>query len=94
MITNTIKKAPGASDSKGLTTDTNGGNFLTDGAINQALVIGTNHPQNVTGWRGALAAGNPAFRKYGSYDEAADARRERRALARKLAKAVKTGDKK
>ena len=34
--TNTIEKAPGACDSKGLTTDTNSVNFRTDGAINQA----------------------------------------------------------
>jgi hypothetical protein len=34
--TNTIEKAPGACDSKGLTTDTNGANFRTDGPIQQA----------------------------------------------------------
>ena len=34
--TNTNEKAPGACDSKGLTTDTNGANFRTDGAIQQA----------------------------------------------------------
>lgn len=34
--TNTHEKAPGACDSKGLTTDTNGTNFRTHGAIQQA----------------------------------------------------------
>lgn len=34
--TNTQQKAPGACDSKGLTIDTNGANFRTDGAIQQA----------------------------------------------------------
>jgi hypothetical protein len=34
--TTTIEKAPRACDSKGLHTDTNGANFRTDGAINQA----------------------------------------------------------
>ena len=36
MTHTTNEKAPGACDSKGLTTDTNGANFPTDGAINQA----------------------------------------------------------
>ena len=34
--TNTIKKAVGAINTNGLHTDTNGANFLTDGAIQQA----------------------------------------------------------
>ena len=36
MTHTTKEKAPGACDSKGLTTDTNGANFRTDGAIQQA----------------------------------------------------------
>ena len=36
MTHTTKEKAPGACDSKGLTTDTNGANFRTDGAIKQA----------------------------------------------------------
>ena len=34
--TNTMQKAAGASNTNGLHTDTNGTNFRTDGAINQA----------------------------------------------------------
>ena len=34
--TNTMQKAAGASNTNGLHTDTNGANFRTDGAINQA----------------------------------------------------------
>ncbi len=35
--TNTVRKAAGASNTNGLHTDTNGANFLTDGASQQAL---------------------------------------------------------
>lgn len=37
MTTNTTQKAAGATNSNGLHTDTNGANFRTDGATNQAL---------------------------------------------------------
>jgi len=44
-----------------------------------------------TGWRGALAISNPAFRVNGSYDVPADARRLRRLLERKAKKILAKG---
>jgi hypothetical protein len=42
-----------------------------------------------TGFRGALASGNPAFRKYGSYDQVLTGRSLRRLQVRLIAKMIK-----
>jgi len=49
----------------------------------------TTNDLDLTGWRGALAISNPAFRVNGSYDAPADTRRLRRFLERKAKKGVK-----
>lgn len=52
-----------------------------------------NQLKEITGWRGALAAGSSAFRKYGSYDAFDDGRRARRKAARLMAKATQKAGK-
>jgi hypothetical protein len=88
--TNTNEKAPGACNSKGLTTDTNGVNFRTLllDRKDQAKQL-----KEITGWRGNFAAVNASFRKYGLYDALADGCKARRAMARMQANAAKKAGK-
>ena len=51
--------------------------------LNFVLILPAEQPlKNPGGWRGALAAGNEKFRKYGAYDHVPSGRAARRALAR------------
>jgi len=63
---------------------------LADSETNQkkALEIMPNFipPIPNSGWQNRLAAGNPSYRKYGSYDAPASARKMRRLLKKKGAK--------
>lgn len=103
MTTNANEKAPGATNSKGLHTDTNAPDSASHGPINQSptpFMVVTAHgavlpkaPPDSAGWRGALAAGVGHFRKYGAFSELVVGRRARRAMERQDAKAAKKGGK-